>query len=381
MLKRFSFLIISVVCFRGLSFGDVSLQPLISSSDDTTRIQAVINQVTAAGGGRISLAEGTYSLTQALVIAKAKNIELIGDGSVTIKQLTKGTSAIIIKDSSDITVKGLKFEGPHGANGDHKLVSHGTGILVGGGEGASHILFSDLEVKGFNYSCIGISGVFRPDGGSARNEFITIQNSQLRDCASGIFVYKNSHHLIIKNNTVEDTWLNGIGVDTRSESDPKETLSNSDIKITNNTIRRSGLFSGDPEPRTPAIGIVIKGKNSDVTVADNTIEDIGGLSTSKFSTSYGIVLINDASGEGGDSIQIIHNTINRVRIVGREANTTNYPADAYGIFASPKMKNVDIQQNKISDVANSIKVPNGSDIRVGSNDISRSPRPSPPISR
>jgi len=370
----------------GEATGEVSVQNAGAkgdgATDDWDAIQKAIDSVAKAGGGTISFEPGTYKISKPLVLSNAKSVNLQGKGGATIKQVTPATTALYISDGSqNITVKGLTIIGPHGAaDANHEPGSIAGGIIVGGlrrndiPDSNKNIMLSDLHVEGFKHACVDINGGVLGAVSQRKNEYVTLQNSSVARCQNGVFIYQNSEHITITNNTIEDSWYDGIAVDTSAKTDPNAAvLPNTDLILTGNKIRRSGIYSGYPALESSSIGILLKGVNRRVQVSGNTIEDTGLSDKKRVSNSYGILLRFDANNLGGESIEITRNTISRVALApGSGPNVT-----AEGIHVG-NMTQVTIEDNTISGTHGCpTKVESSKDVALMRNAITPSDARSP----
>ena len=145
-------------------------------TDDTAAIQAAIDYAGINGKGAVQFAASTYSVNQ---IDLKSDIHLIGVGS-TIKQRTAGEIVLYLQDVNDVTIEGFEIDG-------NSLGSFGTGSGHGFGSGDTAIVCRDtsnITIKGnhiHNFSNMGIC-------------FMTPDNSS--DDQVGIEITENIIHTI-----------------------------------------------------------------------------------------------------------------------------------------------------------------------------------------
>jgi polygalacturonase len=328
--------------------------------DDTKALQAAIDAAVAAGGGDVVFAPGTYKISRFLVLDNAHAIKLTTESSATIRQIKhKSYCFIIMNGSSEITITNLILAGS-----DTPLEAGGLGggILIGNyyGEGGDagttkrNIVIENVQISGFAFAGILLhacqSGKIVP-----RNEHITIRNSAIRDCQNGIMVYKNGRHIKIENNIIEETWQDGIAIDTRCATDPEPSMENADISIRGNVIRRAGKDA-------QAVGILVKGKNNAIDIAGNRIHDIGVDLTGPDHKSYGILLGPDSFGDfNADDVRITGNSLFRISSVS---------GDDMGIFIGEKSRNIRIEGNWLYRTGNvGLRLFKARDVKIRNNVI------------
>lgn len=144
-------------------------------ADDTAEIQAAIDAVSAAGGGKLFIPAGTYSLgasalsetlwnygvsvaasTSCLIIRD--NVQLIGDGidSTKLVAVSPTTTVITISDGNNIRVSGMTINGSWagGAGAGHgilQLLSANDNSIV-----CENMVFEDLFITNVGSYAIGV---------------------------------------------------------------------------------------------------------------------------------------------------------------------------------------------------------------------------------
>jgi hypothetical protein len=105
---------------------DVCVTPQ-SHEDGTLTIQAAIDRVSEAGGGRVCLAVGVYELREPVRIGPARSLTLSGKGTQTqLVYRGEAEPALEIDGSTEVTVEGLSItarQGEAGAEREEPLIA------------------------------------------------------------------------------------------------------------------------------------------------------------------------------------------------------------------------------------------------------------------
>jgi hypothetical protein len=158
------------------------------ATDDSTEIQAAIDAANAAGGGVVFFPEATYAITSALV--PKSNVTLEGEEGAII--YFTGINAIDSNAAvANFTVRNLIFNGRSGQS---------KGIYI------TDATSTFIKVENCEFENMGASGV---TGGAIEiiaANYVWIQNNNIHDCFSGVYV-TNSNSVVITGNQVRDIGL------------------------------------------------------------------------------------------------------------------------------------------------------------------------------
>jgi parallel beta-helix repeat protein len=221
---------------------------------DDVQINAAIVAANAAGGGKVLLSEGTFSLN-AYVVAKTK-VSIVGMGFGTILQVASGISAhgIYSYNAIDYFIADLAIDVSLSGSGQAGGGSTPCGIYVG--HATAHIKSN-----------------------------ITIRNCFIKGADEVGIITLGVDHVLILDNIVEDSTFAGIHTDTEDY-----------LVIRGNIIRNSDNY-----------GIRITANTDHSVIAENVVEgcDIQGISIydSNYNTIVGNI-IKDGATANSIGIQI-----------------------------------------------------------------------------
>lgn len=295
---------------------------------DGTGDQAEINTaLTAATGGKVYLAEGTYTVSGAITVPN--NTTLAGSGTNTLITIpngqngsygfventdqTTGTSVAV----RDLRIDGNKANQTAGGTQGVVLINMGSSTRAGGE--IANVVVSNLY-SGTGLTAVGtgnrITGnyVYGNDGDGIEidgdGNAITSNSSYGNN--SGIAVYTGTGNSIT-GNTIQTSSYAGIEIDGDGNIISNNNIQGAATKGgvflfggTNNTIN-SNFISGNN------IGVLLESSSNNNLVTSNKFRDSGGA------TSNNAVLLN-----GSDS-----NTITANSVTDSSATTTNYAINVY----------------------------------------------------
>ena len=301
-----------------------------------TSDQTVINSaLTAAAGGKVYLAEGTYTVNSSISIPN--NTTLAGTSNGTMIQFAvHGSNDYMIKNTDQTTGTGITIQDMQ-LNGRKDIVTTTDfGIYLnhmGSGSGSTTVkgaVLRNVLVENFSFSGIALYasshnlisqvkvksnnnlGVYIANG-SGSSAFNTVIGANLSDNSNGNIEVVGSDYNIISNNTTSGGWY-GVNLNTSADSNIVvgnnvqsttygiSTMSNTANEITGNVITDSityGIYLATSDNKisnnlvsntggaTDNNGIYATSGGSNNVIADNTITD-----TSCTTTCYAIKLAN-----------------------------------------------------------------------------------------
>lgn len=261
------------------------------STDDTTTLQAAI---TAGAGGAVYLPEGTYLISDDVVVSS--NTTLIGEGNTIIKCATADKSFLSAANATNIVISNIQFQ----------QTTTGTVAYVAG---VALDTCTRVTVENCNFVGMQWAGVWLKDSSycTVNNNRFTAFTGTVQDSAD-ICVYRNSSYNVISNNYCFGGNYHGILV-----QDPYAT-----------SLPLKNVVSGNRVGQHKAYGIGVYQPNSVNTytqVVDNFIENILG-SVLGNSSGAGIYVV----GAGG--VVVSGNTI---RNCCQQTNNRTLTPGAIGI--------------------------------------------------
>ncbi|MFO0920541.1 MAG: hypothetical protein U0451_02610 [Candidatus Saccharimonadales bacterium] len=212
------------------------------------------NALTAAAGGKVYLAEGTYVAAATILIPNNTTLEGAGRSTkIEFADLDNTDNLIENSDTStgtSINIRNLKLDGRKDLN----TTGTQTGIYMnnlGSGSGASARqggIIENLWVENFNSTGIRAS---------ASSNLLINNNSVFNNSASGIYIEGGTINTAISNNNVQGSGYYGIRVVGDYNS------------VTNNTIRSADVA-----------GIFVDSSSDYTVVSSNNVISTGGNGTS-----------------------------------------------------------------------------------------------------
>jgi len=271
----------------------------VPAGASTSTIQSAINSASSAGGGTVTLASGTYTVTAPIILKS--NVTLDGAGKdVTILKRNAGSNlganGVLSTSTSggvvNIIVKDLTIDGNSSINPDTKpnpdnITNYGA-LIQGPDNSNDKILFNNFKIKNATTG-LHIKG----------SKNVTIQNSDFNN-NGGCYLYWHNVYLrrvskvLVKNNVMSySSSGNGLNI---SYSDNVTVDSN---KVYNNYFRgiRAAdssyidTINNDVHDNKTGDGIIYNSESTGVTnfrINGNTVKKNGG---------YGI-LVNSSSSNG-----------------------------------------------------------------------------------
>ena len=223
-------------------------------ADGTADEVEINNALTAAAGGKVYLAEGTYVAATTILIPNNTTLEGAGRSTkIEFADLDNTDNLIENSDTTtgtSINIRNLKLDGRKDLN----TTGTQTGIYMnnlGSGSGASARqggIIENLWVENFNSTGIRAS---------ASSNLLINNNSVFNNSASGIYIEGGTINTAISNNNVQGSGYYGIRVVGDYNS------------VTNNTIRSADVA-----------GIFVDSSSDYTVVSSNNVISTGGNGTS-----------------------------------------------------------------------------------------------------
>lgn len=318
---------------------------------DGTGDQTEINSaLTAAAGGKVYLAEGTYTISSAISVPN--NTTLAGAGAGTVITVTNSfnTSINAITNTTTggsgtgITIQDLKLDG----NRANQASGTMRGIYldgVGSGSGSSAVQGSKVtNIQAYNWNSYGIglssssNNTISANAGqnNAYNIYVTggarntIAHNTTRGGGYGVYIGSTSLNAL-SDNTVEASSSAGLLIDVSADSNT----------ITGNTVTgsSSGIFlnfadsntiTGNTSENNSSIGIGVS-YSANNTISSNNIHNNAVRGVDISSSTGSTVSGNNFSDNGGsttnESIYLLNADSNAIAgntITDSSASTNNY---------------------------------------------------------
>jgi parallel beta-helix repeat protein len=285
-------------------------------TDETLKIQGLIDSLSSKGGGVILVGEGVFGFSSLKI---KPNVTIKGNGGKLklIDNVCVNTSTAYYPINNldglggyyeNVTIDGIYFDG-NGANNTQFSVADGMTI---GGENCkvlncsiinppdSGIMFSDAK-NGvlFNNRISGATdlGIYVNDGDGTGLYENVISHNRITDCmVGGIALKRISQRLIVDSNTIYNC---GGGITLENATTTTDFSRN--VTISNNRIRKIGYINTG----SPKIGIDLRGSDFSIVV-NNRIEDVIKYGIIIEGTNHSIVSNNDITYEStADSLLAI----------------------------------------------------------------------------
>ena len=267
--------------------------------DDTVALQYAIEFTKAITPATLML-NGNYKVTRVLDVSRASHLDIGGSGTIRKSGANAKISGIfrIMDGCKDVRVANLNLIGSHSSilTSDFWALPNDQvdGISIGkmpndGMEKNVGITIENNKMTGFNHSAILVMGnlkipaswvaahpnwqmehLFYWNVGNAlslANESVMIRNNEITNSSNGIFVYKNASNIVIEKNYVHNTGYDGIVLDTRAYSDANDSMPITTVRILGNLVENIGH-------QHSSIGILAKGKVTDVVIIRNTVRGV-----------------------------------------------------------------------------------------------------------
>lgn len=321
-------------------------------ADDTAALQFAINYAQARTPATLVL-NRNYRISRLLIVNGAKDLDIGGAGTIrnsgainangTVR--ASGSGIFIIRNGSErVRIANLRLTGSWSAAQVSTGSADGPGIILGnfpntGMKTNKVIVIENNILENFNYSGIMLQGQTTELNPKLANEYVLIRNNKISNSSNGVFVYKNSKGITVRNNHVSNMAYDGLGFDTAAATtsgvpDNIQSISITDIDVSGNLLEKIGT-------RHSSIGIVLKGLVTNAVVTKNIIRKVKApLNAYGMSVAYGISIGKDAHGISGSNITVSANEISNIESL----MTRN--ALVIGGF-----QDVIVQGNKLKDVA------------------------------
>lgn len=275
----------------------------VTAGASTSTIQAAINNVSNAGGGQVTLAAGTYTITAPIMLKSKVTLRGAGKDATVLKNggnpsmggygvlsspTSGGLSNVIVRN---LTIDGNSVKDPE----TNPATLNNYGVLIQGPDDSNNkILFDDIKVKnsemGFHVKGTNNLTVTDSDFTNNGGQYLYWHNVYLRRVSNALLKnnYMNhspsgnginisySDNITIDSNRVYNNYFRGIRAANSSYIDTinnvvydnrngdgiiynHETQGVSNFRIHNNTVSRNGGY-----------GIYISSYASNGTVNSNT---------------------------------------------------------------------------------------------------------------
>ena len=304
-----------------------------NGSDDQVEINAAIDAL-PANGGSVYLREGTYVVSESVIISKS-NVALIGAGASTAIKIkdTKDADIEVIYASakSNLLVKNLRIDG--------NKANQTTGTMTG-------ISFSGIEhSKVINFW----AGNLRDHGiylhSSSNNNTIAGNTCGGTDWI-GIYLHTTSNNTITGNTLQGNStgiYLASSGINTVTGNTCVDNAVNGLILLasTNNTI------TGNTSRNNSHNGISFFSSSNDNTVASNTFQGNGQNGIFVDSSGRTTIVGNTSQGNGQNGIRIHYSSNNTVTGNSCQGNSQSSDNTYSGILVSSNSDYNNIQGNTI----------------------------------
>lgn len=254
-----------------------SSQAVKDSADyiaDGTADQTEINAaLTAASGGKVYLAEGTYYLTGSISIPNNTTLEGVGDGTlITIPNSQNGSYSFITNTDTitgaGVTIRNLKIDGNR-ANNFGAAVYNGIYINGVGSDGASNrrgALVEKVNVRNI-YSSTGY-GI-----GIVNSPYSKVLNNTVYDVRFVGILVDNTSNVTITGNTVEASDINNIYLNNVTESVVSNNVVNSSEQSGIKLSGSLGNIISDNILSSNRSGISVSSSSFDNSIDNNYIID------------------------------------------------------------------------------------------------------------
>ncbi len=296
---------------------DVSVGANASESE----IQSAINSVSTAGGGTVTLANGTYKISTPILLKS--NVALVGAGKgKTVLQISAnlGANGVLTANNANpavnvivknLTVDGLKPNDPN-VESDVSAVTN-YGILL---EGESYInnkvLFDNIEIKNTNMG-LHIKG----------STNITVQNSEIHDNGGyynfwhNVYLRRVSKVLITNCEIYNSHTGNGVNISY------SEYVTINDSEIYDNYFR--GVRVADSIHMDTINNVVYGNKTGDGIIYNSEFTGVSNftISGNNVSDNYGYGIFTNGFSSNGDVISNIDgggNAKGYIQNYGKEIN-------------------------------------------------------------
>ncbi|WP_394542403.1 right-handed parallel beta-helix repeat-containing protein [Priestia aryabhattai] len=166
-----------------------------NEKDDTGRIQRAINYAVKHNYSTVKINRGNYDVSSPLILSKAKNVSIIGNGAKinftsNLKSVKGDIKAFVINNCSDVTIKRLTI------NIVNEKQEY-TGIHIAS---SNNIVLHQVNINKAGWIGIAIS-----DDLTGNSQGITINNCRVEHCRVGI--WSNGNFVKIMNKTlVSNHW-------------------------------------------------------------------------------------------------------------------------------------------------------------------------------
>jgi parallel beta-helix repeat protein len=299
-------------------------------------LQTAINAVSSAGGGKVLIKDGTYTLSSTIYLKSGVTIEFSQNAEISTSKsgitLFRGggiSNVKIIGGSITATHTGVKAFSIYNSN---QISFYGTKISLVKGDrstGVYCINCKNVSIENVDFRSASRLVDIKPNEHVAdgRSAHIWIKNSKFSEASiEGVKVnYSTDVHII--GNTVTDTDDNGIDIGFNKGTEVRE-----------NTILRTGMPNGAAIHTDDADG---------ASIIDNYIDTTGQSGIAVYRAS---------------NIKAIGNTIKNTANSGIAITTGEEPSEhiliesnriisagTFGIYQSPNQHEVEIAYNTIED--------------------------------
>jgi PKD repeat protein len=241
--------------------------------DDTAAFQSVFQD--CPSGGKLTLPEGVYVLSESLSCAPYSTITGAGSGKTVIKFRGENSEGCVLKigdGAHGVTISGITIDFESGSGADR-------GILV---SNSDDVVISDVEIRnmGNEGQPIGPIGIHFNGSENGRISNCKFENIGAEtEWGCGIRLSHGSSHTVVEANTINKTGRGGILCDNNSTN----------LVIKNNTVTECGLFS-------EGLGIELWGGCGYSIVEDNVVDHWLSIDSSDYSAIRRNV-VSDTSGK------------------------------------------------------------------------------------
>ncbi len=348
----------------------------VTYPQNSTGIQAAINSL-PAGGGKVFLPAGTYSITATVTIPSFVWLEGAGASS-TVLRLADNTNTSVITNSdwtngnSYIKISNLKIDGNDAGNTGAEC----SGVYLDrvSYSEISQLYIYDAEDVGVGFDAQGssfegynkiINNYFESNGNDGLflqwNKYSVVNGNTFKNNGNGI--YTISDNLTISNNTIYNSDFRGIGlvgdnnsvtgniIDDCGTYGIDITTGSAYNTISNNIINNNG-GSGDDS------GIILNTGDYNV-IANNRITDTAGTGYAidiRSGSDNNTLSGNQYSGAGAQSINDLgtNTTYNQPERLAIRTTATTSPVSYPAIYAIATTTGtlVDLRQTGTGDIMN-----------------------------
>jgi len=300
-------------------------------TDDTAKIQAAVDAVSAAGGGTLLILAGTYLVSSSINVGS--NIHIRGRGQIILDDNADCSVISINANSSNVSIKDISIDGNRlnqtletvGEESEYGGIEIGNfcdQVLIDGctitecygygienNNSPSNITITNNTIDGVDF----YSGIRMSQAGTGTN--IKVANNTVLNYRKGGIVGNDMNHAIITGNYIDAgtigrgtqnadniTAYNATNIDILVADNICKNSVNNGIHVAGTGVVISGNTVTNPTNRGIYVGattdVLNTGQSDEVVVSSNTVRDTANTyeGIALVATSQGVVKNNTVSG-------------------------------------------------------------------------------------